>query len=110
MLPSQDSSLRRKVVIALLALTLLALQARLWLGEGSLRHKTSLEKGVAELSENNRILYDRNQLLAADVQDLKKGLDAVEEIARKDLGMIREGETFFLIVEDSPESSHGNSH
>lgn len=110
MLPSPHSSLRRKVVIALLALTLLALQGRLWLGEGSLRHKASLEKGAAALTEKNGVLFDRNQLLAADVQDLKKGLDAVEEIARKDLGMIREGETFFLIVEDSPESSHDNSN
>jgi cell division protein FtsB len=107
---SQNSLVSRKVVIALLAVVLLALQARLWLGEGSLRHKASLEKEVAVVTENNSSLSDRNQLLAADVQDLKKGLEAVEEIARKDLGMIRDGETFFLIVEDSPESSHGNSH
>ncbi|MGB2059122.1 MAG: septum formation initiator family protein [Alcanivorax sp.] len=37
--------------------------------------------------------------MAADVRDLKRGTEAVEEIARKDLGMIRDGETFFLILE-----------
>ncbi|MDF1781379.1 MAG: septum formation initiator family protein [Alcanivoracaceae bacterium] len=100
---------RRQIVLALIALVLLVLQGRLWLGEGSLRHKTSLEKRVAELSAENQKLSDRNQLLAADVQDLKKGLDAVEEIARKDLGMVRNGETFFLVIEKSRESNNGTS-
>ncbi|HAM76916.1 MAG TPA: septum formation initiator subfamily, partial [Alcanivorax sp.] len=47
----------------------------------------------------NAELAERNRLLAADVRDLKEGTEAVEEIARKDLGMIRDGESFFLIVE-----------
>lgn len=89
----------RQVVLAVLALVLLALQARLWFGEGSLRHVASLERQVEVLNEKNAELAERNRLLAADVRDLKEGTEAVEEIARKDLGMIREGETFFLIVE-----------
>lgn len=91
----------RQVILALLALVLLGLQARLWLGEGSLRHVASLEERVAEQEADNRGLKERNDLLAADVADLKSGLDTIEEIARKDLGMIREGETFFLVVEEA---------
>lgn len=96
----------RQVVLALLALALLGLQARLWLGEGSLRHVHSLRQQTASLEHTNDELRERNALLAADVADLKSGLDTVEQIARKDLGMIREGETFFLVVEE-PEGSDG---
>lgn len=89
----------RQVLLAVLALSLLGLQIRLWFGEGSLRHVASLEKEVQALSEENAKLAERNRLLAADVRDLKEGSEAVEEIARKDLGMIRDGETFFQILE-----------
>jgi len=82
-----------------LALVFLGLQARLWFGEGSLRHVAMLEKDVATLKRANAKLVERNRLMAADVNDLKQGTEAVEEIARKDLGMIRDGETFFLILE-----------
>ena len=53
------------------------------------------EEGFTALTDD----AERNRLLAADVRDLKEGTEAVEEIARKDLGMIRDGESFFLIVE-----------
>jgi cell division protein FtsB len=95
----------RQVVLALLALVLLVLQGRLWFGEGSVRHKASLEQRVEILQADNAVLSERNALLEADVQDLKKGLDAVEEIARKDLGMVREGETFFLVLDKPAEAT-----
>jgi cell division protein FtsB len=90
----------RQVLLAVLTLVLLGLQARLWIGEGSLRHVATLEDRVAELEQENRVLRDRNALMAADVEDLKDGMDTIEEIARRDLGMIRDGETFFLLVEE----------
>ena len=89
----------RHVALAVLALVFLGLQARLWFGEGSVRHVASLKQEVAALKEANDKLAERNRLMAADVKDLKQGTEAVEEIARKDLGMIRNGETFFLILE-----------
>lgn len=89
----------RQVALALLALLFLGLQVRLWFGEGSLRHVAALKKDVAMLKESNAKLAERNRLMAADVNDLKQGTEAVEEIARKDLGMVRNGETFFLILE-----------
>lgn len=94
-----------QAVLAVLALVLLALQARLWFGEGSLRHVASLKLQVEALTGENAELAERNRLLAADVRDLKEGIEAVEEIARKDLGMIRDGESFFLIVEPGDRAS-----
>lgn len=102
----------RQVVIAVLALALLGLQIRLWFGEGSLRNVASLKKQVHELKQQNGKLAERNRLLAADVHDLKDGTEAIQEIARKDLGMIRDGETFFLIVpsaKDGSDPAHANN-
>ena len=71
----------RQVVLAVLALVLLVLQARLWFGEGSLRHVASLERQVEVLNAKNAELAERNRLLAADVRDLKEGTEAVEELS-----------------------------
>ncbi|WP_111656146.1 FtsB family cell division protein [Isoalcanivorax indicus] len=94
--------MNRRVVTLLTGLLLLAvlgLQARLWFGEGSLRHAASLRKQVQAMEQDNAKLADRNRLMAADVADLKSGLDKIEEIARRDLGMIRDGETFYLVLD-----------
>lgn len=69
-----------------------------------------LQIELAEQRAINEHLEARNRALQAEVEDLKKGLAAVEELARKDLGMIKEGETFFQIVEPAvppdPDSEH----
>ena len=93
-------SAKHILVLSVLGMMLLGLQARLWFGEGSLRHVHSLENQVAELQRENAVLRERNELMDAEVRDLKQGLDAIEEIARKDLGMIRKGETFFIVTEE----------
>ena len=93
-------SAKHTLILSLLGIMLLGLQVQLWFGEGSLRHVHSLESQVDELQAQNAGLRERNELMDAEVRDLKEGLDAVEEIARKDLGMIREGETFFIITEE----------
>lgn len=98
----------RQIVIAVLALALIGLQIRLWFGEGSLRDAAQLHKQVQELEQKNQALAERNQLLAADVHDLKDGSGAIEEIARKDLGLIRDGETFFLVM-PSPGDAAGKA-
>lgn len=94
----------RQILLALLALALVVLQSRLWIGEGSLRHVAKLEEEIEALEQKNAELRERNELIRADVENLKSGLDTVEEIARKDLGMIREDETFYLILEDEEDS------
>ena len=90
--------MRRWLTLILIAL-LLGLQYKLWVGEGSIAEIWSLHQaGELQRDENER-LKERNAALEAEVQDLKQGLGAVEERARTELGMIREGEVFYQIVE-----------
>ncbi|MGI9323551.1 MAG: septum formation initiator family protein [Pseudomonadales bacterium] len=89
-----------RLFIALLALLLAGLLLRLWTGEGSLAHVTGLEEKAASLEAKNEAKRQRNDILRAEVRDLKDGLVAVEEAARSELGLIKEGETFFLVTED----------
>ncbi len=58
-----------------------------------------LRERIENQTEKNQQLYERNEVLAAEVKDLKSGFDAIEERARMELGMIREGETFFQVIE-----------
>lgn len=80
------------------ALILLAgLQYRLWVGEGSLAQVTQLKQEISEQAQVNEQLLERNRVLTAEVKELKQGLETVEERARHELGMIREGETLFQL-------------
>jgi cell division protein FtsB len=95
----------RTVLFIVLALLLL-LQLRLWVSDDGYRAAWRLADQVAAQRTENEALRERNQALAAEVSDLKTGLDAVEEIARSELGMIRAGETLFQVVDveaDEPE-------
>ena len=89
-----------KATIAVLVLILLGLQFRLWTGQGSFAHIHQLNSQIAAQEEANAELEQRNDRLLADVEELKTGLDAIEERARHELGMVREGETFYMIVEE----------
>lgn len=90
-----------KVLLLVLVMLVLALQYRLWFGDGSIQEVSRLrEQASASRAEVLR-LHSRNQALAAEVADLKRGLDAIEERARADLGMISEGETFYQFVRES---------
>lgn len=89
-----------KWVVAGLLVLLLALQYRLWFGDGSVQEVWRLtEEARATRTELLR-LRSRNQALAAEVRDLKSGLEAIEERARATLGMIGEGETFYRFVRE----------
>lgn len=88
-----------KSVGAILVVLLLALQFRLWVGDGSLAEVARLKREIAEQSRENAEFRERNQILDAEVRDLKEGLEAVEERARRELGMIGPGETYFQIIE-----------
>ena len=85
-----------------LALLLGWLQYRLWLGDGSWGEVTALQNQVAHQKRDNEGLQQRNDALAAEVEDLKSGESAVEERARSELGMIKPGETFYRVVEPVP--------
>ena len=85
---------------AILLLVLVLLQYRLWVGEGSLAHIARLEADIAQQQAENQRLNERNKVLSIEVEALKNGSDSIEERAREDMGMIRKGETFYMVVED----------
>lgn len=93
------------VFAAILLFLLLILQYTLWLGEGGLVRVWSLNEQVAVQEEENAKLRERNRALEAEVLDLKQGLEAIEERARTDLGMIKKNETFHQVVEPSAPAS-----
>ena len=75
-----------------------ALQYRIWFGPADLFDALALRGEIAEQRLENERLLARNRALAAEVTDLKKGGDAVEERARSDLGMVKSSETFYRVV------------
>lgn len=89
-----------RVLIMIVLVLLALLQYRLWVGDGSLAEVWRLTERIRAQEEENEALRQRNQLLEAEVGDLKEGLDAIEERARHELGMVKKGEVFYLVVED----------
>ncbi|MFT5894533.1 MAG: cell division protein FtsB [bacterium] len=89
-----------KVFVVVLLVLLAALQWRLWFGDGSLQELSRLSDESAQSRSEVLKLTVRNQALAAEVADLKSGLDAIEERARGELGMINEGETFYRFIRE----------
>ena len=88
-----------RLVLLLLLVLLGWLQYRLWFGNGGEREVSALRARVERQARDNDGLRQRNDALAAEVEDLKSGEAAVEERARNELGMIKPGETFYRVVE-----------
>ena len=97
-----------KILIAVLIVLLLGLQYRLWFGDGSLSEVVQLTRELEAQSARLRILEERNRILEAQVLDLQNGLDAFEEKARNDLGMIKQGETFIQLIPEDTETASGH--
>ena len=89
-------------LLVLLLVLLGWLQYRLWFGSGGEREVEALQQQVRQQARDNTGLKQRNEALAAEVEDLKSGEAAVEERARSELGMIKPGETFYRVVEPQP--------
>lgn len=83
---------------AILFILLVLLQYRLWFGKNSLPDYFSLEQEVVRQQAANAKLKLRNKRLFADTDDLKSGVEAIEERARNELGMIKKDETFYRII------------
>ena len=88
----------RIVPLALLAM-LVAIQFPLWLGKGGWMRVRDAERQLAAQNKVNADLTARNAKLAAEVKDLREGAGAVEERARYELGMIKDGEVFVQLVD-----------
>jgi cell division protein FtsB len=87
-----------RIFTAVLAITLILLQGRLWLSDRGLREVSGLELSVDVQRAANQSQGERNRQLAAEVTNLKVGLTALEERARSELGMVTASETFYQVV------------
>ena len=90
-----------KILFYILIGILIGLQYPLWLGDGGALALWKLKHEIVVQQTENTQLKERNQALEAEVRDLKEGSDALEERARAELGMVRRGETFYQIIENS---------
>ena len=90
--------MRSPIVALLLIFLLVVMQWQLWTGRGSVRDVAQLQEKLAEGKIANLRVADENTGLAAEVNDLKEGLEMVEERARQELGMVKPNEVFVHIV------------
>lgn len=88
-----------KVLFVIVILLIVQMQYRLWYGDGSIAQVQAYSQRLDDLKQQVDDKKRRNEALAAEVIDLKKGQDTLEERAREDLGMIKENETFFQVLE-----------
>ncbi|VAW67763.1 Cell division protein DivIC (FtsB), stabilizes FtsL against RasP cleavage [hydrothermal vent metagenome] len=95
-----------KWLLSLLVVLLLLLQYRLWRGDGGVAQVLHLQNEVAKQGQHKKQLEERNASLFAEVKDLKKGQDAIEERARSELGMIHKDEYFYQIIhtQETPDA------
>lgn len=87
-----------RAIIIILLIFLALLQHRLWFGKNSVPDYLALENDVTRQRADNDKLIQRNKVLYADTDDLKSGVEGIEERARNELGMIKKNEVFFRIV------------
>ena len=98
-----------KWLLGVLIVVLVYLQYSLWIGECSFSNLAQLQSEIEKQSGENARLEERNRLLIAEVMALRNDSDALEERARNDLGMIKKGETFFMVLQPaSAKKSLGN--
>jgi cell division protein FtsB len=88
-----------RLIIAVLIIIFLFLQYKLWFAHHSVAELIRLRAEIAMQASDNKRLQEQNRALEAEVRDLKSGHVAIEERARSELGMVRNGETFYQIVE-----------
>ena len=94
-----------KIIAVVLLGLLIWLQYKIWLLDGGIPEIVQLEQEVEQVQVEVKQLRERNQSLDAEVKDLKKGLDAIEERARSEMGMIKEGEIYYQVIESETEKS-----
>lgn len=90
-----------KFLIIILTITLLWMQYRLWWGAGSYYENNKLTEQIALQKKQLTEEAKRNQAIRKDIENLKKGNEALEELAREQLGLIRPDEHFFRVIRPS---------
>jgi len=99
-----------RYVALILLILLIALELKLWTGDGGMREVWRLQQRLDDQKKENARLKQRNEALAAEVQDLKTGKEAIEERARSELGLIKPGEVFYQVVEPQPGDNKKNDN
>ncbi len=97
--PEITFTLAMKILLSVIFLLIILLQYRLWYGDGGIEEIKAYQQRLDDLQAQVEEKKERNEALYAEVEDLRKGQEAVEERARDELGMIKEGETFFQVLE-----------
>ena len=88
-----------RTIILILLTTLIALQYKLWLGDGGIFQRREIEKKILQQAKENNKLALRNQGMEANILELKSGDQALEEEARYELGMVKKGEAYYHFVD-----------
>lgn len=88
-----------RMVGVFLLLVLLSLQYKLWFSDSSVFQWIQLDKKLAQQEEKNNVLAARNRAIEADILELKSGDQALEEQARYDLGMVKQGEVYYQFID-----------
>ena len=91
--------MKGRVIFGVLLLMFVGLQYKLWFDKGSVPRAHALEQDLAEIRAKNEEAKQKNAVLEADVRDLEKAGEAIEERARSELGMVKKGETLIQVKE-----------
>lgn len=95
-----------KIIIVGLLSLIVVLQLTLWVGKDGLGDLWAQKRSVGIIEQENNKLKQRNEMLQAEVIDLKTKLNVVEERARADLGLVKKGETFYQIIEEKDPTNN----
>ena len=97
--PYYNTFIFMKIFLSFVILLIALLQYRLWFANGGIEQIQHDQLLLVDLKKQVEEKRERNAALYAEVEDLRKGQESLEERARKELGMIRDGETFFQVLE-----------
>lgn len=92
-----------KFIALLLVLLLVMMQVNIWLTKDGYSRVAEIKELIQDQQKENNEMVSRNSQLREEIKDLKDGYSAIEEKAREDLGMIKEGEEFYLLTEPRPD-------
>ena len=97
--------MKGRIIFGVLLLMFVGLQYKLWFDKGSVPRAHALEQDLADLKAKNEDAKQKNAVLEADVRDLEKAGEAIEERARSELGMVKKGETLIQVKELLPPAA-----
>ncbi len=94
-----------KLIAVILFVLLIWLQYKLWLGDGGIPEVLEMEREIEAVQVEVNKLQERNKALDAEVLDLKKGIEAIEERARSEMGMIKKDEIYYQVIDSESDAS-----